>query len=479
MRKILAIVAVIGLSISLVPMLWVSRYNHPTGDDIYYGLEAHQAWEETGSVLKTVQAAVEGVQSDYYRWQGTFSALLIMRLQPTVFNEGLYFLTPFIILSLFLLGYLYAVKSVAKYILPMDKWDTMALWATLCFVSIQWMHVVGDGFYWFNGGVYYTGFHGLMMLSVGLVIRYIYTGRKRILIPLFLLAIGIGGSNYITLLTSLLLLGLTIVYLLWKKKKGRWGLLAVEMVMLLCFIISAMAPGNANRQAVSSSMAAYKAVIFSLLQGFSYLDAWGTVWWFLGMLFLLPFATRVISKSNFSFKWPLAVIVLCYGLFCAMQCPTMYAESSTGQGRVINVIYYGFILYSYTATFYVWGWVCKKLKLADEVDRYSLWRSWCVVFVIVLTFACGIGIRNDSIKNMTSVKAFSDITSGRGDAYHQEYVERLEMLQRSDVQDVVFRNFESKPKVLYVGDFAPDPTIESNQKLAAWYGKQSVTVLYE
>ena len=29
---------------SLVPLVWLGRYNYPTGDDYYYGTEAHLVW---------------------------------------------------------------------------------------------------------------------------------------------------------------------------------------------------------------------------------------------------------------------------------------------------------------------------------------------------------------------------------------------------------------------------------------------------
>ena len=30
---------------SLVPLVWLGRYNYPTGDDYYYGTEAHLVWQ--------------------------------------------------------------------------------------------------------------------------------------------------------------------------------------------------------------------------------------------------------------------------------------------------------------------------------------------------------------------------------------------------------------------------------------------------
>jgi len=477
-RKMIAIAGVGILVVSLIPMLWVSIYNHPTGDDIFYGLEAHQAWEKTGSVLSAIIAAIQGVASDYYRWQGTFVALFFMRLQPTVFGEGLYSLTPFLVIGLLLGGLFYAVRSLAKHILPMDKWDILSVWAILSFVMLQWVQVVGDAFYWFNGALYYGGFFGLMLFGVGVAMEYYFAGKKRHLVMLLLLSIMVGGGNYISLLVSLIILTLTSGYLLWKKSDRRWGFVSAEVLLAGCFIISAIAPGNAVRQGTRAPMQPLEAIWNSVLQGFAYVETWGTGWWMLGILALLPTMVAIIKKSGCKFRLPGLVLAFLYGLFCAMQCPTMYAEGTTGPGRVVNVIWYGFILLSYVAVFYLLGWICntaKEIWLIDKGRLYLVWMFVCAVFLVVQV---GIGWKNGSIKNMTTLKAVSDITSGRAKAYDLEYGQRIAILHDTSIEEVVFEEYRNKPKTVYVGDYSPDASEGANIHLAKWYRKQNVRVNY-
>ena len=56
--KILASLCLIVLILSLLPLLYVSRYNHPTGDDIFYGIDAHLVWEDTHSIPRTIGNAL-------------------------------------------------------------------------------------------------------------------------------------------------------------------------------------------------------------------------------------------------------------------------------------------------------------------------------------------------------------------------------------------------------------------------------------
>lgn len=73
------------LLLSLIPLIWLGRYNYPTGDDYYYGAETHLVWQQTGSIIQTLDAACAGVADSYQIWQGTYSALFLMYLAPNVF----------------------------------------------------------------------------------------------------------------------------------------------------------------------------------------------------------------------------------------------------------------------------------------------------------------------------------------------------------------------------------------------------------
>ena len=49
------------LLVSLLPLVWLGRYNYPTGDDYYYGVETHLAWQQTGNLAEAFAAACNGV----------------------------------------------------------------------------------------------------------------------------------------------------------------------------------------------------------------------------------------------------------------------------------------------------------------------------------------------------------------------------------------------------------------------------------
>jgi hypothetical protein len=96
---------------SLVPLVWLGRYNYPTGDDYYYGTEAHLVWQQTGSIPQAISAACAGVAKSYQIWQGTYSALFLMYLAPNAFSNTAYHLVTFVILLLLCASFSLQVSS--------------------------------------------------------------------------------------------------------------------------------------------------------------------------------------------------------------------------------------------------------------------------------------------------------------------------------------------------------------------------------
>ena len=52
-----ACVLALVLTASLVPLLAVAQYSHPSADDYPYAVETHAAWQETGSIWAVLRAA--------------------------------------------------------------------------------------------------------------------------------------------------------------------------------------------------------------------------------------------------------------------------------------------------------------------------------------------------------------------------------------------------------------------------------------
>ena len=96
----LYLIAALAVLLALtLPLLALAPYAVPAADDYSYGTQTHLAWRESGSVPAAVAAAGRTAVRTWHGWQGTFSAVFLMALQPAVFGERLYAITPYLMLA--------------------------------------------------------------------------------------------------------------------------------------------------------------------------------------------------------------------------------------------------------------------------------------------------------------------------------------------------------------------------------------------
>ena len=80
---------------------------------------------------------------------------------------------------------------------------------------------------------------------------------------------------------------------------------------------------------------------------------------------------------------------------------------------------------------------------------------------------------------MTSWSAFNSLRTGEAKLYFQEHQERLTVLEDDTIKDVYFEPYTSAPYLLFFGDITDDPDDWVNRGLAAFYNKNTVTLIKE
>lgn len=457
---------------ALLPVMYLGRYNHPTGDDYYYGAQTHLVWQETGSAVKTLAEAGRGVIREYGQWQGTYSALFLMYLAPNIFGNLPYRLVTTVILLLLVGGIFYWNRCLLGGWLKLPVAARLIVSSCLSLLCVETVPSQGETFFWYNGAMYYTGYFAVTLFFLGSLLCYIRRQGVLRLVLLLLLALFLAGGNYVSLLPCLILLTLAALVLHVQRRKGAWGVTAVTLAMLAGLIVSAAAPGNRIRQDGMWQIPAWKAVAKALLQGLAYMRAWIGGWWLLAALLLTPVLWKYLKKSSFRFRFPLLAVALCYGIFCSMSCPTFYTMNSTGPARAVAVVYYGFLLFSFAAYGYVLGFlqrICTKAPAKAVKVGLAAAAAALAVFLL-LTGAC---------VGTTTGKAARLLASGEAAAYEAEYQERYRLLTASGLQEVVLEPYVNQPDMLYVGDFSADPQEPTNLKVAEFFGKSSVRVDYK
>ncbi len=480
-ERFAAILLITLLILCLVPIMYLGCFNHPTGDDYYYGVETHQIWEKTGSITATVAEAVHGVAEDYYRWQGTYSAMFLMRLAPNIFSERAYKGVTGAMLLLLSGGIFFLLKPLICKVLQGSKSLWVIVSSILTLLCVQTVPSQGETFFWYNGSMYYTGYFSLTLVFFGLLCRYLLSRRWYYLSFMGILAAFLAGGNYVSLLPALLLNICVTLSLLYKKAyKQAVAVGSITLILLLGFGISALAPGNALRQSGMWKIPAWKAIIKSLIQGVRYIWAWMRGFWWMGALLATPFYLKSFEKLQWSFRYPVLIIGFVYGIFCSMSCPTFYTMNSTGPARAVAIVYYGFILATFFSYYYLLGYVYRKCE-KKEMQILQSGKMHGKKIVIVMSALCLLLMViqgfNGNILTCTTAKAVNALASGEAQAYEQEYKERMQLLGNESLTDVIFTPYRNTPDMLYVGDLSADPQEPTNQKVARYFGKNSVAVI--
>ena len=470
--RALAAVLIAVLILSLVPMLLLSPFTTACADDYSFSVGVHAVWAESSSLVKVLQAAAHTAAESYYAWQGSYSAIFLMALQPAVFGEALYALTPALML-LALAGGLFSLCAVLfgrVFHAPRGFGSCVA--ALLMLVSVQLAPSPVQGFYWYNGSVYYTFFFGLSLVSFALALYTADIGGVWRIALLSLLNLLLGGGNYVTALNAALIF--TLLTLALRLFKRRWArLLAPLGCLLLGLAVSAAAPGNAVRGAAfADTPGALEAVLLSFpaaadaaLRFFSLPVA--------GVMLLIGFlAWQAAPETRIRFRLPGLITLLSVCLFAAQFTPTLYAMGSSGDGRLTDILFYAFLLLLALNVFYWVGWLRQRVSARVGDGRVAL-LPLCGACLLSLSCAAGFIF---SGHGFTSLMALGELRSGEAAAYRAVTDERLTLLRDPAIPDAVLPAYPSQPYLLYFDDITPDPDDWRNLAVTAYYGKNSVVL---
>lgn len=477
--KICAIVSVILLALSLIPLIILGFYAHPVGDDYFYGFAAAKAFRESGNIFHALSEAAKGTMAEYFRWQGTYSAMFLMYLPPFVFSDFMYKLYPLILLSCLTFGIFYMLKPAITVNLngSLSSWIIVSSLLTITF--IEQVPLCGETFYWYNGSMYYTGFLALTFIFFGVILRFLNDRKLSRLAFLIPCALILAGGNYASLLPSILIICAFMVRFSIKKDKKIITGLAITLVFLLSgFIVSVIAPGNALRQDTSYKISAVMAILKSIRQCARYELYWNGIFTFAIFMILAVIFINLIKKCDYSFKFPILHCLMIFLTFCSSECPPFYAQNNGGAARLFDICFYMMILCTAFCEFYILGFIyrqCQKHKKNNDTRFLVCTEAGIVILFIFLLF---VRPMNEANIIPNSIKAAKCLINGNASYYDLQYQERMDEVYSNPGGDLVFDSYDVPEDLwyfLHVGDLG-DSSDQNNIAFSECYGLRSVVV---
>lgn len=469
--------------LTLLPILLLGFYDYPCADDYSYSSATRQVWLQSHSVLQVFKEAVATSASRYETWQGTFTSIFFMALQPAVWTEKAYFITPFLMIGLLSLSVFYLVHVIVVHCLKGTVPESTILSLLILLTVIQCMVDKTDAFYWYNGSVHYMVPFSFLLLMLAALLSALVNGGKRMIILSSLCAVLVGGGNYVSGLVACVL-GVSLLLLVFLQKQrmlqNRKAACIPVLLLLASFLINMAAPGNRIREETVQGMSPFKSIMVSFRYTLSFaVDEWSdwTVWAL--VLFSLPFLWKIVKNTTFRFPCPLPVAVYSYCVVSSAFTPAVYATGNIDAGRIRNIIFILYVLLLFLNAGYILGWVCHSFRLDGKEKEtrgiLTVNQRWYVLFAsFALIFGIGITVKPNPGYYTTSA-AFTELVSGEAKAYGEEMDARIEILRLSG-EDVILPRIQTQPDLLYHSDITPDAEDWSNAAMSRYYGKNSITI---
>lgn len=479
-KKVYWLVLIVYI-LSLLPLLYISRYNHMTHDDYAFGVFAHQAWQESHSILQAVSAALDYTKWVFEHWQGTYTSVFLMSLQPGIFTEKMYFITTFILLPIFSLGIFMIVSGVNKYLFKGERYSGRIVALFTLMLCIQRVENPVDSFYWFNGSIHYTFFQSLVLIIISLELKMLFdTDRKKkkqAWIAACILSCFTGGANYMSAFSIVLISVSMLVIVSVKNRKINGSMLLVSGIQLITLVINITAPGNQYRaDSFSINRNAFTAIMQSFSKCFQDISNWLDLQLIMTIILLVPIILYMLKDVKFHFPFPGLVVAYSICLLAAMRTPTYFAMGNEGPNRASNIVQFMFYLYFILDCCYVIGHVQTKLKTMSSYDFRKIYIKHGEKYIIAMAGVLLFIIASDDYNNYTTLSATASLYYNEAQLYHVECCEREKNLKddSTDGERVEVKLLHFKPKVLFHKDITEIETDSTNAAIATYYNKSAV-----
>ncbi len=469
--------------LATIPLLYLCMYNHPSADDYMYAANTYHVWRDTHSLWEVWQAALATSAEFYQTWQGLYASAVLQALEPGIFGESYYKFAGMIILATLYGTNLIFSNCILHKKLGMTGLESAAFGCILSFLMLQWIPSAVQGIYWYNGAVNYTFFYCVMILLICAVLQLGDGESKRKsagwLILSILLGVVLTGGNHVTAFMGILfLLGSAIFGFIAHKKKFMMRSFVVFLFMIAGFLVNVSSPGTKVRQeAFENTPGVFMTIWYAMKRGAGVINVWLGLAIVVCLIIMLPFVLRAVirvrNETGFAFPYPLLVVVLSVGWLCAMYCPPIYAMGGSGDGRLVNVVYFSFVVLMFLNEFYICGWLVEHfIKVNDghtnEIRLSQQYSLVAVVLVVGMILGCG--------ESSAGYQAFLQLKTGAAARYSSEADARFQILETSRGKDVVLDAYTEQPYMIFFDDITEDSSDWRNQYMLEYFELNSVAL---
>ena len=491
--KRVAVILTLLFVLSMIPVIYVGLFDYANGDDLLYGAPLRRVLVNNGSIVEFVRTLFIDVIDEYNSFQGTWSAGILFRLEPSIWFEKAYILTPFIAYFCLLFCPGYFLHEVIIRILNLRKEVFWTVFPAFSLFLIQYMQRFNSGLYWYTGMVLYTVSFGMTMLSFSFALQFLRTSKISYFVSCLLTMFYLGGGGYpevVLAVMGYLVIFIAIICGKFGLEKKNYLLFIPFIIELIGFAFSAAAPGNSVRGGSAFGFSIQNVlltIIESIFLGAKndllYLIHFRPLFLYFILLFILIYETIDVNNKLILFNHPIIVSVLMILTSCSVHAPEIYAGKNVVagfSGGVYNSYYFTFLLCYSLLVIYDIGWL--KKKYSNKLARTWLFNTdkmaerLRIPFLIFAILFC-ICFGKHLVGNSLDYICINYISSGELADFDFQMKERLAILSDDNNLDVIvpMMNYEQGP-LMHMA-LTVDPNCYTNWATARFYGKNSIVAI--
>lgn len=486
-KKIYCLLIIAMVIVSMIPLVAISRYDCPSADDYNYAITTVKAWNMTHSLGAVLKAAVQTSVEYWHTWQGLYASAFLLSLQPAIFGGRWYALTGIIMLVLIVGSTVFFSTYLLKRLLKRDALEGMTLGLVMSFLIIQYMPSCVEGLYWFNGAVNYGFFFAVLLIYICLLLelqRELSMLKEMLLFCVGLLLVFLlEGGNHVTAFMGVVSGAVATIVFRRRNKRKIIENISLFFASLFFLLFNICSPGTAVRAAaleknMEVKLGVLRTIIRSMWESLRNIGDWFGFKEVVLLILVLPILLEVTAyirkELNFKFRYPLAVITASTAWLALMYCPPFYAMGGCGADRLIDIVYYFFIILLFIDATYIIGWmqnfISEEFTMKIQVSNWRFLQT-----AAILSFA----LFFSSVMDTWAFEAVMELYSGQAKAYSEQYFEREAVLIDSAGKNVAVSGFSEKPKMLFFDDITENAKVWKNQGVSDYYDLKSIVIQEE
>lgn len=483
----LSILIFCAFLVSLVPIVAISFYAVPAFDDFNHSMDVYQTIQNGGGLMTILAVALDRVKLMYMTWQGTYVAIFLSALQPGVFGQGFYFITPLFLIGTLILANFYACKWLfSKVFQNTNKYGWLIIATVISFLQVQTLPSAQEGFFWWCGGIMHTFTYSLFVVQIAYFLKCYFSKKISIhnYVLFFLLSFLVGGGAHeIALAAFTTIVGtLFLSYVHQRNNKIKTELSKIvfagfALISVTVFLlINIAAPGNALRASefgvkVPALLAIVESFVYSSVHVVEYTSL-ATV---LVALLVFYFVFPSLKQIKFKPLNPWLVLFVTFCIYSSIFTPAIYGENYVASPRYLNVLYFSFYWLMITNLIYSAMYYRDHNavnKFYDLLHSFSLKKV--IVLAITILFFMGSSVLQFSYVDATSSSALIDILLGNARAVKVVNDERYELLLDETQKDVALPNYEKIVRVFFYDEFDEEAHSGKNSIYEKYFNKDSI-----